>query len=65
MTNFLPYFLFIAMGATLLVLVIGVVSFAKHGEFYQRNSNYLMRLRVLFQGVALAVLAAIVYVSTT
>ena len=61
MNAVLPYFFGFAAFATLLVLVIGVVSFAVHGRFYQRHANNLMRARVLFQGIALALLAAILY----
>jgi len=50
-------FLGIGLFATLLVLVIGIVSFAVHGPFYQKHANHLMRLRVLFQGIAVATLA--------
>ena len=45
-----------------MVLVIGVVSFAVHGEFYKKNSNKLMRLRVLLQGLALLFFAILLFV---
>ncbi|MHC8508650.1 MAG: HIG1 domain-containing protein [Rhodospirillales bacterium] len=51
--------LFAAMLATFVVLVIGVVSFAVNGRFYQKNANRLMRLRVIMQGLALLVFALI------
>ena len=59
----LPYLLGLAMLATLVVLVVGVVSFGVHGNFYLRHANNLMRLRVVMQGLAVAVLALIVYLS--
>ena len=59
----LPYLLGFAMLATLVVLVVGVVSFGVHGDFYLRHANNLMRLRVVMQGIAVAVLALIVYLS--
>ncbi len=59
----LPYLLGLAMLATLVVLVAGVVSFGVHGDFYLRHANNLMRLRVVMQGLAVAVLALIVYLS--
>lgn len=59
MESALPVLLIIAMLATLVVLIIGVVSFAVHGKFYQKNSNRLMRLRVVMQGLALLVFALI------
>ncbi len=42
------------MGATLVTLGIGVVGMGKGGDFNRRNSNRLMRLRVVFQGLAIA-----------
>ena len=65
MENFLGLFLGLGLLATLLVLVIGILSFAVHGPFYQKHSNHLMRLRVLFQGIAVATLAIIVYISAS
>lgn len=56
-----PALLIFGMVATLVVVVVGVVSFAAHGQFYQRNSNYLMRLRVVLQGLSVAVLAFMVW----
>jgi len=61
MSAALPYFFGLAAFATLAVLVIGIVSFAVHGRFYHRHANNLMRARVVFQGIALAVLAVILY----
>ncbi len=60
MGSILPIFLGLAMLATLGVLVVGVVSFALNGPFYQKNSNKLMRLRVLGQGIAIAIMGLIV-----
>jgi len=62
MNSFLAFLLGAAMLGTLLVLVIGVVSFAVHGEFYKKNSNKLMRLRVLLQGLALLFFAILLFV---
>ena len=62
MDPFLTFLLGAAMLGTLLVLVIGVVSFAVHGEFYKKNSNKLMRLRVLLQGLALLFFAILLFV---
>ena len=52
------------MICTLGVLILGVVSFAINGDFYKRNSNKLMRLRVLFQGLALIFFATLLFVVT-
>ena len=63
MENFLGLFLGLGVLATVVVLVIGILSFAVHGPFYQKHANHLMRLRVLFQGIAVATLAMIVYIT--
>lgn len=63
MERYLPALLLAAMVATLVVLVIGVVSFAVNGKFYLKNSNNLMRLRVVMQGIALAIFAGIVWLA--
>ena len=42
------------MAATLVTLGVGVVGMGKGGEFNKQNANRLMRLRVLFQGLAIA-----------
>ena len=62
MDSMLAFLLGSAMLCTLFVLVIGVVSFAVHGEFYKKNSNKLMRLRVLLQGLALLFFAILLFV---
>jgi len=49
----------LAMVATLVILVVGLVNFARNGPFYQKHSNNLMRARVIGQGVALLIFAAI------
>ncbi len=54
----------IALVATVVVLFTGVVSMARGGSFNARWGNKLMRLRVIVQGAAvalLAVLAAVMY----
>jgi hypothetical protein len=38
--------------ATLVILLIGVVGLGSGGAFNQRNSNKLMRYRVVCQGLA-------------
>ena len=63
MEQFLGIFLVMGVLATVMVLVIGIISFAVHGPFYQKHSNHLMRLRVLFQGVAIATLALSVWLA--
>jgi hypothetical protein len=40
--------------ATVVTLGIGVVGMGKGGDFNKQNANKLMRLRVMFQGLAIA-----------
>ncbi len=55
----------IALVATVGALVAGVVAMARGGSFNDRWGNKLMRLRIVAQGAAvalLAVLAAVMYI---
>ena len=47
----------LAMLLVLVVLGLGIFSLIKGGEFNKKYGNKLMQLRVLLQGVALALLA--------
>jgi hypothetical protein len=47
-----------AMGVTVAVLALGLVSMARGGEFAARYGNLLMRLRVACQGVAVVLAIA-------
>ena len=60
MDAFLPFLLGFAMFATLIILVVGLVGFARNGPFYKKHANNLMRARVIGQGLALLVLGIIV-----
>lgn len=51
----------LAMAAVVVVLVLGLGSFGKGGKFARNNSNKLMRLRILFQFIAVVLLLAYVY----
>ena len=59
----LPIVLIVTMVLALLMVVIGVIAMAKNGNFNKKHSNKLMRMRVLFQGIAVLVFAAIIYLS--
>jgi len=61
MNSFIGLLFGLAAVSTVVVLVIGIVSFAVHGPFYQKHSNHLMRLRVLFQGLAILCLGVSVW----
>ncbi len=55
----------LAMLSVLGVLVVGIVSMVKGGEFNKKYGNRLMRARVILQGVALAMLALAYFTSQT
>lgn len=57
MESVFPWLVILAVGGTLAVLVIGVVAMLRQGKFNERHSNKLMRLRVLFQFVAVMLIA--------
>ena len=59
----LPFILVVSMVLALLMVVVGVIAMAKNGNFNKKHSNKLMRMRVLFQGIAVLVFAAIIYLS--
>ena len=58
-------FLFILTVATMLAVVVvlglGVFSLAKGGEFREKWSNKLMRLRVLLQAIAIVLVVALAW----
>jgi len=63
MSTGLTILLFAAMGLTVLVLFTGLFSMARGGAFNSKYGNRLMRLRVLFQAIAIATLAIVLYVA--
>lgn len=55
MSSFLLVLVVIGLAATLGTLFVGVFSMGRGGEFNKRNSNRLMRLRVILQGFTVIV----------
>ena len=51
------------MAATLVVVVVGVIAMAVNGKLNKNHSNKLMRLRVLFQAIAILVFVIIVWLA--
>ena len=51
------------MAATLAVIVIGVIAMAVNGKLNKKHSNKLMRLRVLFQAIAVLVFVVIIWLA--
>lgn len=61
MSQMLSILLFVAVGLTVAVLIAGLVSMARGGEFDRRNANRLMRFRVLFQAIAIVIVMVILF----
>jgi len=57
MQQTLPWLIVIAVAATLIVLVVGIIAMLRQGGFDARRSNRLMRYRVLFQFTAIVLIA--------
>jgi hypothetical protein len=55
------YMIFAALAAVATVLAVGIYSLFRGGDFGRSWSNKLMRLRVVTQAVAVAVLMAAVW----
>jgi uncharacterized membrane protein len=59
------YLIPIALAAVTIVLALGIYALFRGGEFGRSYSNKLMRLRVVMQAVAIAVLMGAVWWRTT
>ena len=46
----------LALAATVVSLVMGVVSMGRGGEFDQKHSGQFMNARLIFQGISIALL---------
>ena len=55
--------LFVFMAGALGAVVIGVIAMAVNGKLNKNHSNKLMRLRVLFQAIAVLVFVIIIWLS--
>ena len=56
MIQTLDIFLFIALGLVFVILIAGIYTLFRGGSFSRTWSNKLMRLRVLFQFIAVVIL---------
>lgn len=61
MEEIIKWGLFMAMGATLVVLCMGLYTLFKSGPNEREKSNKMMQLRVMFQAIALALFAALLF----
>lgn len=53
----------LALFAVVMILATGIGGFARGGEFNRRNSNRLMRWRIIAQAVAIALI--LIYITIT
>jgi len=51
----------LAMAAVVVVLAIGIGGFALGGEFNKKYGNLMMRLRIVFQAIAVALILLYIY----
>lgn len=56
-----PVLIVISLVAVFVVLVVGITAMLRGGAFNNRHGNSLMRLRVLMQGIAVALM--VIYVA--
>jgi len=58
-----PLFLLVAAAslAVLVILMIGIGGFARGGEFNRKHANRLMRLRIIAQAAAIALILLFVW----
>jgi hypothetical protein len=61
MADSLFYLVVAAMAAVVVALVIGIAGYGKGGEFNKKNGNKMMRLRLLFQFIAVLLIVTYVY----
>ncbi|MCB1340780.1 MAG: twin transmembrane helix small protein [Pseudooceanicola sp.] len=57
----LYYLILFVMGAVVIVLAVGIGGFGKGGAFNAKYSNKMMRLRLLFQFIAVLLILLFVY----
>ena len=61
--SFLPIIMTVFMLGALAVVVIGVIAMAVNGKLNKNHSNKLMRLRILFQAIAVIIFVIVVWLS--
>ncbi|OUR76100.1 hypothetical protein A9Q83_14885 [Alphaproteobacteria bacterium 46_93_T64] len=52
------YLIIAAVAATFLVVLVGLITMARGGEFNRKYSNKLMRLRLVMQAITVLLLLA-------
>ena len=61
--NVLQIVMVVFMAGALGAVVIGVIAMAVNGKLNKNHSNKLMRLRVLFQAIAVLIFVIIIWLS--
>lgn len=61
MNGFLAFMIPAAIIATAIALIIGIAGFARGGEFNKKHGNRMMRLRILFQAVAIVLICGAIF----
>ena len=61
LNTILPYIIYIVLFAVLAVLIIGIITMLKGGDFNKRWGNKLMRARVALQGLAVILILLTAY----
>ena len=61
--DILQIILVVSMAGALGAVIIGVIAMAVNGKLNKNHSNKLMRLRVLFQAIAVLVFVVIIWLS--
>lgn len=57
-----PFIPVLAVLAVAVILLFGIGSFAKGGEFNKRNANKIMRMRIVAQAIAVVII--LIFVAT-
>jgi len=58
------YFIIAAVAATALVLLFGVLTMARGGEFNRRYGNKLMQLRIVVQAIAVVLIMIGIWIAS-
>lgn len=53
--------LLVALGLVAVILAWGVLTMARGGEYNVKNSNRIMRYRIIFQAIALLVILVLIW----
>ncbi len=53
--------LLVSLGLVAIVLAWGVLTMARGGEYNVKNSNRIMRYRIIFQAIALLVIMVLIW----